>query len=82
MTQEIKEKNTLNIPQFILKRVGLKKGDFVEVSDDGYKIIIIPTAENEPYSEDEWDKLKKIAKSTKTRRFSNSSKLLSYINKL
>lgn len=82
MTQEIKERNTLNIPQFILKRVGLKKGDFVDVVDDGHKIIIFPTTENEFYSEDEWDTLKRIAKSEKGRKFNNSSKLLSYINKL
>ncbi|OGC24440.1 hypothetical protein A3J90_04775 [candidate division WOR-1 bacterium RIFOXYC2_FULL_37_10] len=63
MTVKILEKNNLKmitIPENILKHVGLSSGGLVEVTDDGYHIILTPI--DEEFTESEWKKLGMLKK--------------------
>lgn len=82
MVEKIKRENLLKIPNLVLKRVGLQAGDYVEVSDDGYKIIITPKGAEEAFADEEWKKLDKLAKSKKGRAFKGSNALLTHLDRL
>lgn len=82
MVQKINTKNLLRIPNLILKRVGLNVGDYVELSDDGYKIIITPKNTEEAFTDDEWKKIEKIAKEKKNRKYSSSKSFLKHFDKI
>jgi len=82
MVEKIKKENLLRIPNLVLKRVGLEPGDYVEVSDDGYKIIITPKMPEEAFTDEEWKKLEKLAKEKKGRAFKSGKALLKHLNKL
>lgn len=60
MAEKIKKENLLKIPNLVLKRVGLHPGSYVEVTDDGYHIILTPIEEE--FTEDEWEKLISLKK--------------------
>ncbi len=56
-----KDKNILvPIPKKIVKHVGLRPGKYVEVSDDGYHIILTPIEDE--FTEEEWKKIRALAK--------------------
>jgi len=80
MVEKIKKENLIKIPDMILERVGLHRGDYVEVSDDGYKIIITPKVENETFSDDEFDKLERLILDNKKRSFSSGKTLLKHLD--
>ena len=85
MVEKIKKENMLKIPNLVLKRVGLQPGDYVEVTDDGYKIIITPKMSEEAFTEaelDKLDKLEKLAKGKKGKTFKSGAALLRYLGKL
>ena len=82
MVEKIKRENLLKIPNLVLKRVGLHPGDYVEVTDDGYKIIITPKVPGEAFSDEEWKKLEKLAKGKKGKALIGSKALLEHLDKL
>ncbi len=82
MVEKIKKQNMLKIPNLVLKRVGLHAGDYVEVSDDGYKIIITPKMPEEAFTDNEWGKLGKLSKSKKGKAFKSSESLLKHLDRL
>jgi antitoxin component of MazEF toxin-antitoxin module len=82
MVEKIKKENLLKIPNLVLKRVGLEPGDYVEVTDDGYKIIITPKVPEEAFTDEEWTKLEKLAKEKKGRAFKTGAALLKHLDKL
>ena len=82
MVVKIKQQNLLKIPDLVLKRVGLCSGDYVEVTDDGYKIIITPKTLEEAFTDEEWEKLEKLAKGKKGRPFKSGEALLRHLDKL
>lgn len=83
MAEKIKQNNILKIPNMILKRVGLHPGDYVELTDDGYKIIITPkVVGEEPFSDEEWEKIEKIAKKKKGKMFKTGEALLKHLEKI
>ncbi|OGC07242.1 hypothetical protein A2230_09245 [candidate division WOR-1 bacterium RIFOXYA2_FULL_36_21] len=82
MVQKIKEKNMLKIPDLILDRVGLHKGDYVEVTDDGYKIIITPKTKEETFNDEEFKKLEKLADNKKNKSFKDGNELLLHLEKI
>ena len=58
MVEKILEKNKnilIQIPQKIVKHVGLQAGGCVEVTDDGYHIILTPIEEE--FTDKEWQKI-------------------------
>jgi len=82
VVEKIKKQNLLKIPNIILKRVGLMAGDYVEVADDGYRIIITPKSTEETFTDEEWGKLAKLAKSKKGKAFRSSEALMKHLDKL
>ena len=72
-------KNLLEIPSTILKHVGLHSGDYVEVTDDGYHIILTPVEEN--FTDEEWKKIEAI-KSEKGITFTSSKSLSKHLRSL
>lgn len=82
MVEKIKRENLLRIPNMVLKRVGLHPGDYVEVSDDGYKIIITPKVTEETFTEEELEKLEGLAKGKKGRAFRSGEALQKHLDKL
>ena len=82
MVEKIKQENLLKIPMIILKRVGLHPGDYVEVTDDGYKIIVTPRVKEEAFTDKEWEKLEKISKGKKGKAFKSGEALLKHLDKI
>lgn len=82
MVEKIKRENLLKIPNLVLKRVGLHPGDYVEVTDDGYKIIITPKLPDEAFTNEEWEKLEKLSKEKKGKAFKSGKALLRHLDKL
>ena len=82
MVQKIQKGNLLKIPAVILKRMGLHPGDCVEISDDGYRIIITPKVQDEDYTAEEIAKLEMLAKEKGGRTFKSGEALLAYLDKL
>ena len=82
MVEKIKKENMLKIPGMVLKRVGLHPGDYVEVTDDGYKIIITPKAPEEAFTDEEWGKIERLAKFKKGKAFKSGEALLRHLDKI
>lgn len=62
MIETVLERNNTTlvpIPDEVVKEVGLHRGTRVEVTDDGYHIILTPLEED--FTDAEWEKLKKLA---------------------
>lgn len=78
MVEKIR-KNILEIPPGVLKRVGLHSGDYVEVTDDGYHIILTPVEEE--FSEEEWGKIEAIKKE-KGRSFKTGKAFVRHLKSL
>ena len=59
--QVLRKKNDswVPIPEKVLRHVGLRPGSYVEVTDDGYHVILTPVEEE--FTKEEWDKLEALA---------------------
>ncbi|MEW6189667.1 MAG: AbrB/MazE/SpoVT family DNA-binding domain-containing protein [Actinomycetota bacterium] len=62
MVRRLSERNTITIPKDILKRIGLKPGDYFEITDDGNRIILTPKIVEDKFTDEEWEKLEKLAR--------------------
>lgn len=62
MIRQLSQRNTITIPQKVLKEIGSKPGDLFEIENDGTRIILIPKTIEDKFTELEWKKLGKIAK--------------------
>jgi bifunctional DNA-binding transcriptional regulator/antitoxin component of YhaV-PrlF toxin-antitoxin module len=89
VTEKVLEKNKnilVPIPRKIVKDVGLQPGGYVEVTDDGYRIIITPKISKgdraKEYTEEELDKLEKLAKEKGGKTFKSGEAFLKYLRKL
>ena len=58
----VKSKKTITIPSEVLEQVGSKPGDLFEITNDGYRIILIPKVIEDKFTEQEWEKLNQISK--------------------
>lgn len=81
MIRRISSRNAITIPKEILKRVGIEPGSFVEVSTNGKQIILMPKVLEDPFSEEEWDKLKQIANES-GKIYSNANGAKKHIERL
>lgn len=79
MVEKIKQQNLLKLPNLTLKRVGLHPGDCVEVTDDGYHIILTPIEEE--FTEEEWKKILSLKKE-KGKTFRSGKALIKHLNRL
>ncbi|MCX6383393.1 MAG: AbrB/MazE/SpoVT family DNA-binding domain-containing protein [Actinobacteria bacterium] len=62
MVRQLSQRNTITIPSKVLEQIGSKPGDFFEITNDGYRIILIPKVVDDKFAEQEWEKLNLIAK--------------------
>jgi bifunctional DNA-binding transcriptional regulator/antitoxin component of YhaV-PrlF toxin-antitoxin module len=58
----LSQRKTITIPTEILEHIGSKPGDFFEITDDGYRIILIPKVIEDRFTEEEWEKLNRLAR--------------------
>ncbi|MBI5701787.1 AbrB/MazE/SpoVT family DNA-binding domain-containing protein [Candidatus Saganbacteria bacterium] len=82
MAERIFEKNKIKlvqIPEKTIKHVGLRPGSYVEVSDDGYHIILTPIEEN--FTDEEWKKIL-LLKKEKGRTFRSGKAMLKHLRGL
>ena len=61
MLKQLGERNTITLPKKILEHIGLKPGDYVEITDDGRRIILTPKVIEDVFTDEEWEKLEKLA---------------------
>lgn len=62
MVRQLSQRKTITIPTEILEHIGSKPGDFFEITDDGYRIILIPKVIEDRFTEEEWEKLDRLAR--------------------
>lgn len=62
LVRQLSQRKTITIPSGVLEHIGSKPGDLFEITDDGYRIILIPKVIEDRFTEQEWGKLNKIAR--------------------
>lgn len=62
MVRQLSQRKTVTIPGQILKHVGVEPGDFFEITEDGRRIILTPKIIEDRFTEEEWEKLEKLAR--------------------
>lgn len=60
--RQLSQRKTITIPSEILEKTGSNPGDLFEITNDGYRIILIPKVIEDKFTEQEWEKLSQIAK--------------------
>jgi antitoxin component of MazEF toxin-antitoxin module len=72
------------IPKRVVEDVGIHPGSYVEVTDDGYRIIITPKvhAKEEEFTEEELNKIEKLAKEKGGKSFKSGEAFLKYLEKI
>jgi bifunctional DNA-binding transcriptional regulator/antitoxin component of YhaV-PrlF toxin-antitoxin module len=61
LVRQLSQRKTITIPTEILERIGSKPGDFFEITEDGYRIVLIPKVVEDRFAEEEWDKIRLLA---------------------
>ncbi len=67
MVRQLTERHTITIPKDALQQTGAKGGDFFDVTTQGVRIILIPKTLEDPFTDAEWKKLRKLLKQPGTR---------------
>ena len=62
VVRQLTERHTITLPMRVLKHVGAKPGDLLEINDDGRQIILRPKVCEDLFSDEEWEKLGKLSK--------------------
>jgi bifunctional DNA-binding transcriptional regulator/antitoxin component of YhaV-PrlF toxin-antitoxin module len=57
----LSQRKTITIPTEILERIGSKPGDFFEITEDGYRIVLIPKVIEDKFTGEELDKIGALA---------------------
>lgn len=60
--RQINERNQITLPAYILKSVGLKHGDFIEVEARETELILKPKKIDDALTESDWNTLDKLVK--------------------
>ena len=81
MLRQLKVRNTITIPQPVLEHVHAKAGDYFEIQDDGHRIYLVPKVMDERFSDEEWDKIEKLA-NEKGKQFKTGKSALHYLSKI
>ena len=83
MAEKVLEKNKVKwvpIPEKVVKEVGLRTGSYVEVTDDGYHIILTPIEEE--FTEAEWEKLRILVTKKKGKTYKSFRGVKKHLQKL
>ena len=67
MVRQLTERHTITLPHDALQQIGAKAGDFFDVTTQGVRIILTPKTLEDPFTNDEWNKLRKLLKQPGTR---------------
>jgi bifunctional DNA-binding transcriptional regulator/antitoxin component of YhaV-PrlF toxin-antitoxin module len=62
LVRQLSQRKTITIPSKILEQIGSKPGDLFEITNDGYRIILVPKLIEDKFTELEWEKLGQIVK--------------------
>ena len=63
MLRTVNERRQITLPPKIMKRVGVKIGDYLEIKPDKDRIVLIPKSiEDKFLSRTEWKKLEELVK--------------------
>jgi len=62
LVRQLSQSKTITIPSKVLEHIGSKPGDLFEITDDRYRIILIPKVIEDRFTEQEWEKLNQIVK--------------------
>ena len=81
MVRPIRERNTITLPQKILDQIGAAPGDFLDIQLDGNRIVLTPQRLEDPFSEDDWEKLHALA-AGKGKRYHTTREARAHIKKL
>ena len=82
MVEKVLERNKVKlvpIPEKVMRDVGLHVGSYVEVTDDGYHIILTPIEEE--FTEEEWKKLISL-KNEKKKTFKSGRSFIKHLKGL
>jgi AbrB family looped-hinge helix DNA binding protein len=81
MLKQLSVRGTITIPKKILTDVGAGAGDYLEITDDGKRIILTPRVIEERYSDEEWRNLESLAKK-RGKVFAKGSEAKEHIKRL
>ena len=73
MVRQLSERHTITIPQKAIQDVHAKPGDVFDVTSDGYRIILTPKAIEDRFTDEEWEKLRRLAKAPGTKPMSGEA---------
>lgn len=62
LLRKVNERNQITIPPRILKKIGLGKGDFIEIDLKDHIIVLRPKVVEDRFSESEWRSLENLVK--------------------
>jgi len=62
LVRQLSQRKTITIPTEVLERTGSKPGDFFEITEDGYRIILVPKVIEDKFTEEEWEKINLLAR--------------------
>ena len=81
MLRQLNKKNTITIPQTILKQIGVKSLTSFKITHNGQYIILIPKDRKDVFTEDEWTKLERLSRN-KGKIYTSSKRAKSHLIKL
>ncbi|MBM3705654.1 MAG: AbrB/MazE/SpoVT family DNA-binding domain-containing protein [Actinobacteria bacterium] len=81
MVRQLSNRNTITIPSEILKHIDAQTGDLFEITDDGYRIILIPKIVEDKFTKEEWEKLEILA-SDKGKQYSSTTDVKNHLKGL
>ena len=81
MVRPIRERNTITLPKKILDGLGIAPGDFLNITLEGNRIVLTPQNMEDSFTEEEWEKLEKLAKG-KAKTFRSGDDLKAHLKKL
>ena len=67
--RQLKKRNQLTLPSAILKRIGIREGDYVAIEDRDGRIILNPReVEERGLDEAEWERLDRLVKEQRAKK--------------
>ena len=81
MVRQLSERHTITLPSEALKKIGAKAGDFFDIAAQGFKIILTPKTLEDPFTDEEWEKLRKLLKQPGT-RYTNAHDAKRHLDRL
>ncbi len=62
LLRKVNERNQITIPPQILRKLGVRRGDYVEIESKDHQIVLYPKTVEDRFSESDWGLLETIVK--------------------